>query len=407
MTRRPLSHRSAAARALAAAALAVVGLLPLAGAPAQAAPPVSATPARGDDDHDFPRHELSPQLSAKLDKAVREAMKQLNLPGLQVGVWLPGKGSYVRAFGVADKKTGERMTDDMKIRIGSVTKTFTATALLELVDGGRVHLDDPVAKYVKGVPNGRNITLRHLLEMRSGLFPYSEDADFVKALLSNPQRAFTPQELLAYGYKHSNTSAPGTKFQYSNSNYVLLGLVVEKMTGKSLRDVVEHRILRPSHLDGTLFPKGAEFPRPHAHGYTNQTLSGKVADSTHWNPSWAWAAGAMISDLHDLKHWAKDLATGTLLSPATQKQRLKVLPTGITGASYGLGIFDVNGWIGHNGSLPGYENLTLYLPEQKATVIALLNTDILYKGGEPSTVVGRAITSVVTPKHVYTLSPAK
>ncbi|WP_329403585.1 serine hydrolase domain-containing protein [Streptomyces melanogenes] len=405
--RRPSpSRRSTAARALAAATLTVAGLLPLAVAPAQASPPVG-TLAKAGEDHDYPRHELSPGLRAKLDKAVRDVMKKAGIPGVQVGLWMPGKGSYVRAFGVADKRTGAPMTDDMRMRIGSVTKTFTATAVLELVDDGKVGLDDPISKYFKGVPNGHRIAVRDLLDMRSGLFSYSADDAFIKAFLTNPDRPFTPKELLAYAFKHPNQFPPGSKFQYCNTNYILLGLLVEKMTGRSLRDVIEHRILRPSHLDDTLFPKAAEFPRPHAHGYTNQTLTGKVTDSTHWNPSWAWAAGSMISDLHDLKHWAKDLATGTLLSPEAQAERLKVLPTGIPGAGYGLGIFNIQGWTGHNGSLPGYETLVLYLPEQKATLVALLNTDILYKGEEPSTVLGKAITSIVTPKHVYNIPPQK
>ncbi|GAA0595691.1 serine hydrolase domain-containing protein [Streptomyces crystallinus] len=406
MTRPSLSRRTKAALGLAAATLTAVGLLPAAVAPAQAAPPGGPF-ARAGEDYLYPRGELSPQLRARLDRAVRDAMKKAGIPGVQVGVWLPGKGSYVRAFGVADKRTGAPITRDMRFRIGSETKTFTATAVLELVDDGRVRLDDPISTYIKGVPNGHHIRVRDLLDMRSGLFPYSMDNGFIHDFLSNPQRVFTPKELLAYGYRHPNVFAPGTKFQYSNSNYILLGLLVEKVTGRSVRDVIEHRVLAPSHLDHTLFPRGKEFPRPYPHGYTNQTLSGKVEDSTHWNPSWAWSAGAMISDLDDLKHWARDLATGTLLSRATQAERLKVLPTGTPGAGYGLGIVNVNGWTGHNGSLPGYESLTIYLPEQKATLVALLNTDILYKGQEPSTVLGTAITQVITPKNIWGLEPQR
>lgn len=187
-------------------------------------------------------------------------MKKAGIPGVQVGLWMPGKGSYVRAFGVADKRTGAPMTDDMRIRIGSETKTFTATAVLELVDDGKVGLDDPISKYIKGVPNGNHIAVRDLLDMRSGLFSYSADDAFIKAFLTNPDRPFTPKELLAYAFKHPNQFPPGSKFQYCNTNYILLGLLVEKMTGENLRDVIEHRVLRPSHLDHTLFPKAAEFP---------------------------------------------------------------------------------------------------------------------------------------------------
>lgn len=201
--------------------------------------------------------------------------------------------------------------------------------------------------------------------------------------------------------KHRNTFEPGAQFQYSNSNLILLGLVVEKVSGHKLADVIRHRVLRPSHLHHTLFPSGPRFPEPHAHGYTQQPLSGEHVDATNWNPSWAWAAGAMISDLQDLRRWAKIVATGELLSPATQAQRLKTLPTGFPGTTYGLGIFETNGWIGHNGSLPGYETVTVYLPSQKATLVIMINTDIDSGGQEPSTLLARAVTQVVTPGSIY------
>ncbi|MFB7032663.1 serine hydrolase domain-containing protein, partial [Streptomyces sp. NPDC056295] len=283
----------------------------------------------------------------------------------------------------------------------SETKTFTVTALLQLVDEGKVGLDDPIDDYVRGVPNGEKITLRHLAEMRSGLFPYTADPDFVHDLLSAPKRPFNPWEVLSYGYRHPNTFAPGATFQYSNSNLVLLGLVVEKVTGKRLADVIHEKVVRPAGLRHTFLPEGAEFPEPHAQGYTDQTLTGAVANATDWNPSWAWAAGGMISDLQDLRRWAPVLATGKLLSAETQAQRLKVLPTGFPGTDYGLGILRTNGWIGHNGSLPGYETVTVYLPSQKATLVLILNTDSLVDGQEPSTLVARAVTSVVTPDNVY------
>lgn len=293
------------------------------------------------------------------------------------------------------------MTTSPFVRIGSETKTFTVTALLELVDDHRVRLDDPISRYVHGVPDGDRITLRQLAEMRSGLFPYTSDPDFTHDLLSNPTRFFTPREVLAYGFRHANTFAPGTQFQYSNTNLVLLGLVIEKVSGHRLADFIATRVLRPARLSHTFLPQGAEFPEPHPHGYTDQTLSGAVADATDWNPSWAWAAGAMISNLHDLRRWAEIVATGKLLSPQTQAQRLKTLPTGFPGTSYGLGIFETNGWIGHNGSIPGYETVTVHLPSPKATLVIMINTDSTSEGQEPSTLLARAITAVVTPDNVY------
>lgn len=110
----------------------------------------------------------------------------------------------------------------------------------------------------------------------------------------------------------------------------------------------------------------------------------------------------MVSDLPDLRSWAKTLATGTLLTPATQAQRLKVVEA-LPGAGYGLGVFDVQGWIGHNGSLPGYQDLVVYLPGPQATLVVMLNTDIAHEGNEPSTLFGEAITRIVTPQHVFSL----
>lgn len=391
-------RRTPSRRLFAATLLVASVLAPMAAIPTTA---VHAAGVDRCDKHECRADGLGPELTARLDKAIEDVRQEAGIPGVVVGLWMPGRGNYVRATGVADTATGEPMTTGPFVRIGSETKTFTVTALLKLVDDHRIRLDDPISKYIHGVPGGRRITLRQLAEMRSGLFPYSADPGFVQDLLSDPSRSFTPHELLAYGYKHKNTFKPGKQFQYSNSNLILLGLVIEKVSGHRLVDFIDREVLHPSHLRNTLFPEGAEFPEPHPRGYTNQTLSGKVEDSTDWNPSWAWAAGAMISDLHDLRRWARIVATGTLLSPETQKERLKTLPTGFPGTTYGLGILNSDGWIGHNGSIPGYETVTVYLPSKKATLVILINTDITHEGAEPSSLLGRAITEIVTPDNVY------
>ncbi|MFI6600633.1 serine hydrolase domain-containing protein [Nonomuraea sp. NPDC050536] len=350
---------------------------------------------------DFP--DLNPTVTARLDVAIKKVMRDAQVPGVIVGLSAPGKGSYVRAFGVADKATNTTMTPDLNMRIGSVTKTFTVTALLQLVDQAKIGLDDPIAKYVDGVPNGDKITLRDLADMRSGLFNYTEDQEFFKAFTADPKRAFTPQELLAYSFKHPVRFQPDERFQYSNTNTILLGLVVEKIGGRPLNDFIHTNVVEKAGLGHTVFPTDATFPSPHAHGYTKQDASGTVQDATDWNPSWGWAAGAMISDLPDLRTWARVLATGTLLTSKTQAERLKMDTSTVPGVGYGLGIFNVQGWIGHNGSLPGYEALVIYLPEDQATLVVLLNTDILQGGQEPSTLFGKAITEVVTPNHVFDL----
>ncbi|MFJ4525398.1 serine hydrolase domain-containing protein [Streptomyces sp. NPDC088810] len=352
---------------------------------------------------------LSPDVTRQLDASVRRVMREAHVPGVTVGIWTPGQRSYVRSFGVADKATGRRMTPDLYTRIGSETKTFTVTALLQLVDQGKVGLDDTIDKYVDGVPNGHEITLRQLAGMRSGLFNYSEDDDFFKALTSDPRRPFTPQQLLAYSFRHPVLFQPGQKFSYCNTNLILLGLVVEKESGQRLGDYLKQHILDPAGMKDTSLPSGSQFPRPHAQGYTDQTANGKVAETAGWNPSWGWAAGAMFSTLDDLRIWAPTVATGELpdgkrmISRATQRQRLITPATPIPGVGYGLGIFNVHGWIGHNGSLPGYESLTVYLPATRTALVVVLNTDTDHDNQEPSTLFGQAITRIISPRHVFDL----
>ncbi|MDH6546484.1 CubicO group peptidase (beta-lactamase class C family) [Streptomyces sp. SAI-133] len=200
-----MRSRIPARRAVAAALLAVSLLTP----PAATRPPRPEPPAPHRSADDGPSRELDRALATRLDKAIEKVRRQAGIPGVVAGLWMPGKGSYVRATGVADKATGEPMNTDVFVRIGSETKTFTATGLLELVDDGRIGLDGPISRYVRHVPDGHRITLRHLAEMRSGLFPYTEDAEFQHDLLSDPQRSFTPEQVLAYGFKHENTFAPG------------------------------------------------------------------------------------------------------------------------------------------------------------------------------------------------------
>ncbi|MEV8327221.1 serine hydrolase domain-containing protein [Kitasatospora sp. NPDC056731] len=346
---------------------------------------------------------LTPDVANQLDAAIKQVLGQTSTPGVIVGITTPD-GSYQRAFGQADK-SGTPMSPDLNMRIGSVTKTFTATGVLRLVDQGKVGLDDPVSKYVDGVPGGDNITIRQLAGMRSGLFPYTSDPDFVNALISDPNRVFTPDQLLAYGYKHPANFPPGSKFQYSNSNYILLGKVIEKAGGEPVGQFLKDQVFSQAGLNGTVFPTDATFPDPHARGYTDQTPNGHTTDATDWNPSWAWSAGAVISNLTDLQNWAKSLATGSLLKQDTQSQRLKTQPTGDPGVGYGLGLFNNNGWIGHNGSLPGYETVAVYLPQSQATLVILLNTDVPYRGSEPSSLFAKAITQIVSPKNVYSIPP--
>jgi D-alanyl-D-alanine carboxypeptidase len=343
-------------------------------------------------------------LAQQLDAAITGAMTAAAVPGAIVGIWGPD-GTYVRAFGVADKATGAPMKTDFYSRIGSVTKTFTVTGILQLADQGKLGLDDPIAKYIGGVPEGDKITLRQLARMQSGLFNYSASTAFQNALIADPRRPFTPQALLGYAFAEPNVFAPGQGFLYCNTNTVLLGLVVEKLSGQPLHDYIRDHILTPLGMSHTSFPTTNAFPEPHAQGYTDTTADGSQTTATDWDPTWGWSAGAMISTLDDMHVWAPALATGKLLTPEMQTQRLQTVgaPGMPAQDGYGLGIFNLGGWIGHNGSLPGYQTVTVYLPEKQTTLVMFTNTDIEYQGSEPSTTLATAITTVITPDHIYKL----
>jgi D-alanyl-D-alanine carboxypeptidase len=339
-----------------------------------------------------------------LTKSVRGAVREASIPGAIVGVWQKGKTPYVRAFGVRNTASERRMSRNLHMRIGSQTKTFTVTALLQLVGKGKVGLDDPIGKYVPNVANGDTITLRELASMTSGLPSYTQTESFVDDLMRDPQRSFAPQELLDYVAGAPPLFAPGMGFSYSNTNTILIGLVVEKVSGQSLPRYIKQHILKPLRMNHTTFATDAAFPSPHAQGYTEQTADGKIANATDWNPSWGWAAGSMISTVHDLRIWARHLATGKrLLKPAVQRERADSLKETQPGAAsaYGIGMFSVAGWVGHNGSLPGYQTVAVHRPANRTTVVVLTNTDISYEGRATGTIVGQAVTSVLTPKHVY------
>jgi D-alanyl-D-alanine carboxypeptidase len=298
------------------------------------------------------------------------------------------------------------------MRIGSETKTFVGTALLQLVDRRKVALDSPISAYLAGVPHGNAITIRELADMRSGLFNYTSNLAFARAWFAAPRRAWKPQQLLAYSFSKPLLFPPGAGYDYSNTNTVLLGLVVEKVSHEPLAVYIKRHILTPEHLMHTSFPTGTGFPAPHARGYTNNTVvclvSGgracrTIVDATNWSPSWGWAAAAMISTLGDLHRWARDVATGKLLTPASQRQRLRFNPTAVPHVGYGLALNNSNGWLGHNGGVPGYQSLTIYLPSERATVVVLISTNINPPDARTPLVnrLGQSITRIITPKHVY------
>jgi D-alanyl-D-alanine carboxypeptidase len=329
------------------------------------------------------RAPLPPRQGARLNAAVHRGFREAAAPGVIVGVQTP-KGTWVTAIGIADVRSKRPMRASMHQRIGSVTKTFIGALLMQLAGEHVLSLDDKVSQYIKGVPNGEMMTLRQVADMTSGVASYTVDPAFSKALYAHPERRWRPSELLGIGLRHSPLFSPGTAFQYSDSNYVLLGLVIRQVERRPLGAVLRKRIIDPLKLAQTSWPGGsAALPKPHARGYTLQGQSSdKPADATNWNPSYAWAAGEMISSVRDLLVYGRALGTGKgLLRPEQQRARLHSfdprIPPETATLSYGIGLVDDRGWIGHTGTVPGFTTAVYYRPDIDATVVVEANSDIV------------------------------
>ena len=346
-------------------------------------------------------------LAAQLDSVIEARIAAMGVPGAIVRLDIPGQISYDRAFGVADTATGVPMNIDDHTRIGSVTKTFTGTALLQLVDQGRVRLSDPISQYVDGVPSGDVITLDMLGRMRSGLPDYSETDTFLNRvyteLPSGPDAfATTPQELVQAAFRKPMEFPPGTEYKYCNTNAVLLGMVVEKVTGLAFGDYLQQNIFDPLGLTATSYPPNGLMPDPYAHGYT-EAPDGTVFDASLWNPSWADAAGQIVSNAADTKTWAAALGRGTLLRPDTQAQRVSAAAEVAPGVEYDFAMFTTHGWLGHNGDIPGYATVAVYLPQRDATLVVFVNSDVpeAHSAGQ----IAYDVTSLATPDHLYEVGP--
>jgi D-alanyl-D-alanine carboxypeptidase len=246
-------------------------------------------------------------------------------------------------------------------RIGSITKTFVATAILQLVDEGRTDLDAPIETYLPGVvPNGANITVRQILNHTSGLYDYMKGDGWSTNRWRGDERFtnYSPDQLLTEAFRHEPYFAPGTNFRYSNTNYIVAGKLIEAVTGQPYSTVIEHRILRPLNLAGTSFP-GSEPSIPEPAVHASATLEdGRTVDVTEQNVSLDWAAGEMISTTRDLQAFFDALLGGVLISKDSLAQMRTTVPMGM-GFHYGLGLerFDLpcGGQVwGHGGQLLGY-----------------------------------------------------
>lgn len=326
-------------------------------------------------------------------------------------------GEIEVAYGVRGLDDPTPITIGDHIRVGSVTKTWTTTVVLQMIDEKKIALEDPVSKYRPDVPNGDNISIAQLLSMRSGLFNYTTTYELSEQMDNAPQRAWDPEELVAMARPIEPYFAPGEGFFYSNTNTVLLGLIAQAIDGKPLETIFQDRLFTPLGLADTTFPAISSNamlePHPRGYMYTDNLLTLfstaipadlqlaakegtlKPNDQTDANPSWAWAAGSGISNVRDLATFVEAMVEGGLLSPEMQEVRMSSLQPqapGMPGAPlYGLGIAQFGSFYGHTGELPGFNTFMGRDPNADVTLIVWASLAPLPDGRGPAATLARGV----------------
>ncbi|MFG3189903.1 serine hydrolase domain-containing protein [Streptomyces omiyaensis] len=368
------SHRrlTAGAAVTLIAALAA-GLAPAAtasAAPLPAAPAPATAPAT-------PAPDLA-GITAALDSAMANGA-----PGAMARFSGPGGVESLTA-GVRDRATGAPMDIDARFRIGSVSKTFSTVVLLQLVDEGRLELDAPVNRYLPGLLPDDRITVRHLLTHRSGLADYTNAmfADTVPGFEAVRNRVFSHQELVDLSLSEPRTTEPGVSYRYSNANFVVVGMLIEKLTGRPVDRAYEQRIFKPLKLRATSYVHpDTRIKGLRVRGYLHPDAAGQpLVDSTEQTVSWAQSAGAVISSPADLNAFTGALMRGRLLSPAMMAEMTTVTPTDTTGTRfYGLGLrrYDLSCGtqvFGHTGTVQGYYTYAFSTRDGRRSLSAVANT---------------------------------
>ncbi len=346
-----------------------------------------------------------PAVRAAIAAAVEKNRKiyggRTPMPAVLVGVWDSSGRSYFRAFGYADLAKRRPSSAYDHFRIGSNTKTFVVGVLLQLVDENKLSLDDPVSRFPIGVkiPNGDAITVRELCNMRSGLFE-AYDTPQVNAMNITPQTKFDPHQLIALAVRQKPYFAPGKGYHYSNTNYLILGLIIEAVTHDSVANEIRRRFLEPYKLTQTSYPDSQAMPDPWAHGYALDK-QGNWEDVSNTIPvSLMGAAGAMISNMWDIKRWIQLYVTGKVSGPKTYHDLIDCKPTGDGDLAFGLALGRSAGWYGYTGGLPGYNTADYYFPPNHTTIVAWVT---LQKNSPPpgvASAIFRDIARIMTPNNV-------
>jgi len=312
-----------------------------------------------------------------------QALVRTGIPGAVLVTKQPGEATRIAA-GTDLSTTRRPMLTGDRFRVGSITKTFVATLVLQLAAEHRLALDDTVERWLPGlVPSGDAITLRQLLRHTSGLFDYTADPATFQPFATNPGYAWQPRDLIGIATGHAPNFAPGKGWGYSNTNYVLLGMIVETATGNPVGHELQQRIFRPLHLWATSFDTDGRYrdrsngqrTARFAHGYS--TIAGSTFDASDLNPSWGYAAGAVTSTADDLAAFYSALMRGKLIGT----QGLEAMTTTVRfgpAAAYGLGLLRAKtpcGWFwGHDGGTFGYTSNVFVSADGRHVAILLVNS---------------------------------
>ena len=349
---------------------------------------------------------LKPIDESALQTMVDTTARELLIPGAVVFLRTP-QGEFTATYGTTLLGATSPPSADTHFRIASNTKTMTAAVTMQLAQESKLSLDDRVSKYLPGVPNGDNITIAELLEMRSGLYNYTNAPEVSASLDRDPTKVWSPAELLAIAFAHPPNFPPGTAFEYSNTNYALLGLIIEKVDGKPLAQAMQDRLFGPLGLQNTILPANSvnTIPDPYSHGYlygsSSVALVGtppyspevKAAardgtllpkDYTDVNHSFATAAGGAISTAKDIATWIQALVAGRVLNAPYQRRWLDSLqpedPNKPDGQRYGYGINQLrwgsNTVYFHGGETVGYNSFIGHDPNNQMTLVVWTNLPV-------------------------------
>lgn len=328
-----------------------------------------------------------------VDAYVRGAMEKKHVPGVSIAVVRDGRVVLAKGYGLADAEQDVPATADTVYQLASVTKTFTASAVMMLAGDGKLGLEDKVADRVKGLPDAwKDVTVRHLLTHTSGIKSYTSVDGFDEML----RRDFAPREILDLVAKEPLEFPPGGRWAYSNTGYFLLGMVIEEASGKPYAEFMAERIFRPLGMSRTRVNDLKAIIPGRARGYGRDGEA--LVNGEYVSPSQPFSAGALVSTVADLAKWDAALSAGTLLDRATLDAMWTAAKLGGGGeADYGLGwqVTTTNGHrtVAHGGGIPGFSTQVARYPDDKLGVIVLTNLEGDHAGG-----MARGIAALFIPE---------